>query len=154
MELNSTGRADDDNEISWELSEVDFQTGWNYLSFSLAEANRTGSVDFENLKFFRFNQVGTDILEVWVDNVILTDTAGAADDGVRGTVDLGEEDFGREPTAEQKREAEHAFYAEVQRVNERQPLAAPVWLMVVDGLLGAAVVALVVLIVLQGRKRA
>jgi len=88
IELNSSGVVDTE-EFTWYLFNEDIITGWNFISLSFKDAEKTGNPNIHDLKMMRIYQFTTKITYLKLDNVYITNQKTEVDKkmlGVKATV--------------------------------------------------------------------
>lgn len=119
IELTSVGKQDDANEIHWPSAQVDWRSGWNYVSLKFSDGETSGIFDFDNINFFRFYQFTDGVAEVWIDEMTITETPAVVDEEELGIPAGGivRPEGDRELTEEDKARIESDFLEELAAAN-------------------------------------
>ena len=75
IEITSSGGFDVD-EYSWNMNELYFKDGWNYMVLNLASAHKNGSPDLSAINFFRVYCYYTGSVTVKIDGIIFDGDVG------------------------------------------------------------------------------
>ena len=74
LEIGSAGKPDED-ELSWDVSSLGLQNGWNELHLPLSEASQIGSPDLGAINWFRLYQFVNTPIETRIDFIRFTELA-------------------------------------------------------------------------------